>query len=820
MKSLWNDVRYGGRLLVNQPGFTAVAVLSLALGIGANTTIFSVLNALLFQPLPIRNVENVVFVYTSDFSGPPYGSSSYPDYVDFRDQTDVFADLVAASPTPLTLTATGVSEQAIGGMVTGNYFSFVGLEPALGRAFLAEEDRTPGTHPVVVLSHAYWQRRFGSDRGILGQTLQLNGQPFTVIGVGPERFSGHARILPVDLWVPMMMQPQLSLGRDRLTERGSRGLGVMGHLKPGVSPEQAQAALTHLAERLQEAHRPYWTDVREERRRITVLRESDARVPPSARGSVIGFLGLLAGVVGLVLLIACANVANLLLARASRRQKEVAIRLSLGAGRTRLVRQLLTESVLLASVGGALGILLAYWSLGLLLAFKPPIPIPVEFEFQMDTNVLWFTAGLAVLTGILFGLAPALQASKPNLVSTLKDDSGSSGGGLRRMWLRNGFIVAQFGLSLLLLIGAGLFLRSLANAGTIDPGFDSSNLVMMSVNLRLSGYSEERGRQFFEEAGERLGSLPGMETVTVSSAVPLSLFGSRRGTFIEGYGRRPGEDMEFHFSIVGPEYFETMKIPIVLGRGLGPQDREGSLNAVVVNETFAGRFWPGVSPLGRRMSVSGPEGDMLEVVGVARNGKYNTLGEDPTPFFYLPFRQNYRPDMTIIARAAVEPGSLLNPAREEIRKIDGNLPVTDVKTMREHLGVSLFPARLAAAMLSIFGLVAVALAGVGIYGVMSFVVSQRTQEIGLRIALGAEKKDVLRFVIGRGMGLAAVGAILGLGAAFATTRFLGSLLYVSALDPLTFVAIPLLLSMVALAACYIPARRAAAMDAIAALRYE
>ena len=820
MDSLFKDVRYSIRMLVRNPGFSAVVLLSLALGIGANTTIFSLVHAVLLRPLPVEKPDELVAVYTSDFSGPAYGTSSYPDYLEFRDKTEGFSGLLASSPMPLSMTTGGQTERIFGEIVTGNYFSLLGIKAAAGRTFLEEEGKA-GAHPVVVLSHGLWERRFGSNRDLVGQTINLNSHPFTVVGVAPKGFSGTRRILSVDLWVPMMMQQQLSSGRDRLSERSSRWLFLMGRLKPAFTVKQAQASFDVLATQLKESYGRAWIDVKQQGRKITLVPESENRVPPQMRGALLGFLGLLMCVVGLVLLIACANVANLLLARATGRTREIAIRLSLGAGRGRLIRQLLTESLLLSIVGGALGLLLALWATRLLMAFKPPIPLPVVLDLGLNPGVLGFTFLLSILTGLIFGLAPAYQSSRADLVPALKDESGTFTGGQRKSYLRNALVIVQIALSLLLLIGAGLFLRSLKNAHAIDTGFDPNNVLLMSFDLRLLGYSEARGKEFYRQALERVRARPEVVSASLAAAAPLASFGSRRWTTIEGYSARPGEDMEFHYNIVSPEYFETMKISLLRGRTFMAQDSAASPGVIVVNETLARRFWPGQDAMGKRISVSGPKGKFLEIVGIARDGKYNTLGEDPTPFFYLPSLQHYQPGMTLFVRTANDPKTVMSSLRNEIQALDRSLPITDVKTMMEHMGFSLLPARVAATLLGVFGFLALALASVGIYGVMSYSVNRRTHEIGIRIALGAQAADVLKLIVLQGMFLAASGIILGLLAAFGLTRFLSSLLYgVSATDPVTFIGTPLLLVAIALLASYVPARRGVRVDPIVALRYE
>jgi macrolide transport system ATP-binding/permease protein len=822
MDNVLQDVRYGLRMLVKNPALTAVAAISLALGMGANTTIFSLINAAFLRPLPVEKPHELIMIYTSDFSGPAHGSSSYPDYLDIRDKTGVFSGVLASSVQPLSMSSGGQTERVSGEIVTGNYFSLLGVKPVLGRNFLPEEDQTPGAHPVALVSYGLWQRRFGSDPNVVGQLLTLNGEPVTIVGVAPDGFPGLQRMFPVDLWIPMMTLSRLSGGRDRLSERGSRWLTLVGRLGPAATVAQAQTSLTVLAGQLKETYGSTWVDVKGQGRRITAVPESKARVHPRMRGDIAGFMGLLMAVVGLVLLIACANVANLLLARATGRQKEIAIRLSLGAGRARLVRQLLTESILLSLLAGGFGLLIAFWTSNMLLAFKPPIAFPITLDLTPDIRVLGFTGILSLLTGVIFGLAPALQTSRPDLVPALKDEAGAFAMVQRRPGMRNAFVVTQFALSLLLLIGAGLFLRSLRNAYSIDPGFDPDNVLTMSVNLQLNGYSETRGKQFSRQLSDRLQELPGVISATLSAFPPLTpLFGSRRRVVVAGYNPRPGEDMEFHYNIVGPEYFQTLRIPLLSGRAFTVQDGQGAPGVLIVNETFARRFWPGQDPLGKRLSVTGPQGTLLEVIGIARDGKYITLGEDPKPFFYLPALQHYNSRVTVLARTAGDPKGMLAGVRQEIRALDPNLPVTEVSTLMEYLGVSLYPARAAAALLAILGLVALLLASVGIYGIMSYSVGRRAREIGIRMALGAQRRDVLGLVVGQGMKVIGVGVAMGLAGAFALTRFLSSWLYgISATDPVTFAGTPLLLAGVALVASYLPARRAARVDPIVALRYE
>lgn len=821
MNTFWQDLRYGARMLLKQPGFTLILVLTLALGIGANGVIFSLVNALLLRPLPVEKPHELAAVFTSDFSSGEFGASSYPDYAAFRDRNQSFSGLALYMPQPLSLNVDEANERVFGEIVSGNYFAVLGLRPALGRGFLPEEDQKPGTSPVAIVSHKLWQARFGGDATIIGRNIKLNGQPFTIVGVAPEKYQGLMRGIAVDWWVPAMMMDQLSPGNQYLTERGNRGMMVMGRLKPGVTLAQAQADFNNIAAQLYKEWPQAWGNIRRQGRSVSVLPESQSRVLPQARMPLMIFAALLLSVVGLVLLIACANIANLLLARAAARRREIAVRLALGAGRWRLIRQLLTESILLALLGGAAGLMLAVWGTDLLMAFKPPVPIPLEINLPLDWRVIGFLSGLSLLTGVVFGLVPALAASRPEVVSALKDDSNASGS---RGRLRGALVIVQVAVSALLLICAGLFLRSLQNASSIDPGFDADNLLAMSMDLQLQGYDEARGQQFSTQLLERVRALPGVVSASLTETLPLG-FGGRSGITIEGYNTQQGEDMEVHNSTVAPGYFETLRIAMQQGRTFDAQDQANAPGAVIVNEAFARRYWPGQNALGKRIQMGSGDGTdnapYLTVVGVTKDGKYNSLGEEATPFFYRAATQAYVSTPTLLVRTQSNPTNALATVRSAVEALDKNLPLYDVKTMRQHLGIALLPARLAGSALGIFGLLALLLAAAGLYGVMANVVAGRTREIGIRMALGADALAVLRLILQQGMRLVLIGLGLGLAAALAVTHLLKSLLFgVSTTDPLTFAGIAVLLTAVALLACWIPARRATKVDPMIALRCE
>ncbi len=812
MTTLMQDVRYAVRMLLKHPGFTAVAVLSLALGIGVNTATFSVLDAVLLRALPASEPNQLVTVFTQR-SAELNSGFSYPDYVDYRDRNEVFSGMIAWDGVSLNLSTGDTTERISGQIVTGNYFDVLGVRAARGRTFLPEEDRTPGGAPVAVISHSFWQKQFGADPGILGKQVTINNHSFTIIGVAPAGFTGADRGASPNIWVPMMMQAQARPGSEILSRRTTRWLLVMGRLKPGITIEQAQARMSVLAGQLAQAN-PNATEA------AIVLAPGDKG--HTRNTSSLAFpLKILMAVVALVLLIACANVANLLLARASSRQKEISIRLAIGASRARLVRQLLTESMLLSLLGGAISFVIALWTTDIFKSF-----IPNALDISLDARVLGFTLLLALASGVLFGLAPAFAASRPDLIPALKDEAGTYDQRGRRWNLRSLLVVAQIALSLIVLTGAGLFIKSLQNLQSIDPGFQAENVMVMSLDLRPNGYDEKRGQAFYHELVERVENLPGVESASLARVVRLSLGGSRRSVAIEGYEARPGEEMELDFNNVGTKYLQTMGIPVVRGRDFTEQDRTGAPGVVIINETMASRYFPGQEAIGKRLTYPVPPGatqppTTLEIVGVAKDGKYRNLREEQRPSFYTSFLQSYQPNMTLHIRTTGDTGAVLNAVRREVQALDKNLPVFDARTLAEQRSNSLYTEQLSAALLSVFGVLALLLASVGIYGVMAYSVSRRTHEIGIRMALGAQRGDVLHLVLGQGMKLTFIGIGVGLLGAFAVTRMLTSLLYgVTATDPLTYTSVALALAGVALLACYIPARRAMKVDPMIALRYE
>jgi putative ABC transport system permease protein len=835
MENLWQDFRYGLRVLRASPGFAAVAVLSLALGIGANTSIFSVVNAALLRPLPVTEPDRLFFVFNGTRTS-PWGVSSYPDYIDYRDKNEVFSDLLTYSSITVSARSDDQTDLISGSIVSGNFFDTLGLRAALGRTFTAEEDKTPNTNPVAVISHSLWERRFAGAPNVIGQQIALNGHAFTVVGVTPAGFNGPDVLENNDIYVPMMMQAVVrpprggfsgDMNPDLLSRRGSRWLSMIGRLKPGVAAEQAQAAMTTIAAGLEQAY------PEDNRNRIAALFPVN-KVDPQAYPQLISVAGLLLAVVAIVLLIACANVANLLLARASGRRREIAVRLAMGATRSRLVRQLLTESLLLSLAGGVVGLLVALWTIDVLKSATPTTGIfSFTLDYRLDGRVLAFTFLLSLATGVVFGLAPALQASRPDLVPALKDEASAAAQGRRRFSLRNVLVVAQVALSIVLLIGAGLFLRSLNNAQAIDPGFNADKILDAQLNINLLRYTKAQGQEFYRRVVERIEALPGVESASLARAVPMSGSSRTSSFLIQGRegpdnvsrseGTGPDEENEYtvNTNVVGLKYFATMGIPLLRGRDFTPQDNQGAPLAVIVNEAFARRYFEGDDPIGKRMSFRGAQGPWSEIIGVARDSKYRTLGESPRPFAYVPLAQNHETGMALHVRTTGNPTGLAAAVRHEVQSLDQNLPVTELQTLSGVLAGSLFAARIGAVLLAVFGSLALLLAAIGLYGVMSYTVSRRTREIGIRMALGAATGNVLRLVLKEGMSLVGSGVAVGLIVAAAVTRLLASFLYgVSALDAATFVAIPLLLALVAFLASYLPARRAAKVDPMIALRYE
>ncbi|HXT64703.1 MAG TPA: ABC transporter permease [Pyrinomonadaceae bacterium] len=816
MKTIFQDVRYGLRMLWKTPGFTIVAVVSLALGIGLNTAIFSIVNVILIRPMPgIKDQGSVVWLRAP---------ISYPDYIDYKNETQSFEGMAAATGTSeFSLGGTSGPELITGEYVTENYFEVLKVGALKGRTFVKEEGQTPA--PVVVLSEHLWRTHFASNVSIIGGQISLNGLNFTVIGVAPKNFIGTEAGLNRELWVPLLMQPVLNPPgaaraadpvSSRFQSRDSHWLAVFARLKPGVSREQAGMELGNVARHVAEA---YDGKINPETLRSVQLLAMSGGMDPRDQQEALPLAGIVMVVVALVLLIACANIASLLLARAAVRRRETAIRQALGATRPRLVRQWLTESILLGVAGGAFGLILALWANQLLISYLKSTPL-ASLELGLDWRVLTFTLLVSVITGIVFGLAPALQASRLDIVVALKSEDAQRAG--RRSRLRAAFVTAQVTLSVVLLIGAALFIRSLQRANAIDPGFQVDHALTVPINLGLLRYKESDGENFYRNLLARVQAQPGVERASLVRFAQLGFSYAQFQVFAEGRGAgKNDEGLSTGFNVVGPNYFQTMGTTLLRGRDFTEADRKGAPGVVVINETLAARLWPEENAIGKRVSVSGAEGPFLEVVGVARDGKYRSLGETPQPYIYQPVLQSYDPKMTLVVRTTGEPQSIVTSVRQQIGALDANLPTANVKTLREQVDLSLFPSRVAAWTLGGFGVLALLLAAIGIYGVVSYSVAQRTREIGLRRALGAKESDVLRLVLGEGSFVILIGLALGLLLAFAATRMIAGFLYgVAPTDPLTFVMVPLLLGLIAVVACYLPARRATKVDPMVALRYE
>jgi putative ABC transport system permease protein len=821
MQSFLQDLRYGARMLMKQPGFTLIAALTLALGIGANTAIFSLIDAVLLKLLPVKDPAQLVALAHTTRGGENRFTFSYPMFQDLRERNQVFAGILAYSGVALNLSGNGQTERVAGQLVSGSFFSVLGVQPLLGRAFSDDDDKSPGAHPVTILSHSFWQRRFAGNPNVVGETVRLNGYPFTIVGVAPPGFFGIEVGAAPELWVPMMMQPQASELKGRLQMRNNFWVKLIARLKPGVSEEQAQAGADALCQQINRTAseapgvspglRSYLLQQRVQ------LRPASQGMS-SLRGQFKQPLLILLGMVGLVLMIACANLANLLLARVTARQKEIAVRLALGASRVRLVSQLLTESLLLSLLGGLFGLLFAFWGADFLLSFLSQARFTLEL--QPDLRVLGFNLSVAVLTGILFGLAPALQATRPTLTEALKNEIPTLTGAGSRFELRKLLVVSQVALSLLLLIGASLFVRTLQNLKGIDLGFRADKVLLLSLNPGLNDYKPEQVKSFYAQLLERVNRLPGAQSASFAD-MPLMGGAWVDGVEVEGYKAAPGQDMSVSAKRVGPKFFETMGIPLLRGRDFNVQDEAGAPKVAVINETLARDFFGNDNPLGRRIGVG--EKPVREIIGVIKDTKYMDLKKQAPRTVYVPLAQTaaMSAELTLHVRTAGEPTNLVAAIRREVETLDKNLPVYNVRTFTDLVAQSFYQERLIATLSSFFGLLALLLASLGLYGVMAYSVARRTREIGIRLALGAQASDVLKLVVRQGMSLALIGAGLGVGAAWALTHVLSNLLYgVSPTDPLTFVTIPLALIGVALLACYLPARRAAKVDPLTALRHD
>ena len=822
MDSFALDLRHSLRNLVRRPGFTGAVVLSLALGVGANTAVFSLVDAVLFKPLPVADPDRLIALYATRPGSDGPSGFSYRDYLNYREQAAGVADLFGFRGVPLSLAGGGTAELVWAEMVTANYFSALGVDAGAGRAFAPADFAGDGRAPLAVLADGLWRRRFAADPGVVGRTVRLNGHDYAVVGVARPGFSGTKFLgFEPELWIPVTAYARLDPdSAGMLDSRGWRSLTLLGRLAPGVGMERAEAALTVVAARI-EAEHP------EVDRGVAVHAfPGRTKTDPFFHLNLAGVLPLASGVlmalVGLVLAIACANVANLQLARAATREREMAVRAALGGSRWRLIRQLLIEGLLLATVGGLVALLVASWLAEVFVAGGPKLDFSIDYAVGLDPRTLAFAFALALLTGLVFGLAPARRAGRINLAAALKGDPGRPERGFGLLGRRSLQIVFQVGMSLVLLVMAGLFLRSFLRARQADPGFATDRILLVAMNPGVIGYGEEAGRAFYRRVGEELAVLPGAAAVSFASPLPLDAYTTAAKAAPEGFAESPENPVpSVLYSTVDAGYFEAIGTALVAGRGFDGRDRPDTTPVAVVKETMARRFWPGEEPLGRRFRLGREGGDEVEVVGVAADGKYVTLGEDPRPYFFLPFSQRYDPRLTAVVRTQGDPRALADPVRTAIQRVDPEVPVFGVKTIDAFLLRTLAAQRGLAALVGLFGLLALIQGLVGIYGVMSFFVAARTREIGIRMTLGARRGDILGMVLRQGALRTAAGVVLGLAAALALGRLLSDLLFeVSGRDPLVLAAVPALLAAAALAACYLPARRASRADPLQALRHE
>jgi macrolide transport system ATP-binding/permease protein len=811
LEAVGRDVRYACRMLVKSPGFTFVAITTLALGIGANTTIFGFVYAVVLKPLPLENLPRLVTVYMTDARNPGERGMSLKNFVDFRDRNDVFEAMTSEGFATVSLAGgNGEPDRVLAELVAGNYFATLGIKPILGRTFLPEEDRTEGASLVAVLSYPLWQSRFGGDPAVVGGTMSVNNHAFTIVGVMPPEFRGIESVGGAALWVPTMTYPVTTTGQtlQGVPSRRFDYFLATGLLKPGGTLPQAEANLKAIARQLEQA---FPND--NGGRSVGVRRLG---ISPDERRTIATSVGLLMTIVGLVLFIACANVANLMLARATVRQKEMAIRLTLGASRWRLMRQLFTEGLLLALIGGLAGLLLARWAQDLVWSYRPPGVGAGDIDLRLNVQVLGFTLIVSMLTCVLFSLVPVMRASRPDVVGELKGTTSHIGGGGRRRNLRHTLIAVQVALSLVALVSAGLFIRSFQAARQIVLGFDVADLAAMRFELAAQGYTQGQGREFQRQAIERATAVNGVQSAALADLVPLSGGGQTRTVFIEGEDLRESRNGRIvPTGIVGASYFKTLGIPLVRGRGFDERDQSTAPLVAIVNERLANLLWPGQEALGKRVKLFNT--DFHQVVGIVRNSRYGSLGSESPPILYRPLTQVYQSNLALLIRSK-NPDAVIGTVRSQLGQLDEKLPITNVSTLSDVFYSALWAPRMAAWLLTLLGGVSLLLAVVGIYGVMAYSVSQRTRELGIRMALGALRRDVIRLIIGQSLRLSFIGMTAGLGVSLIAARFIAGLLYGSALDPVTFVSVPLVLAAAVVVASYLPARRATRIEPTIALR--
>jgi predicted permease len=821
MGTILQDIKQAIRMLAKNPGLTIVGALTLALGIGANTAIFSMVNSFLFRPLPVKDAQQITVLGFQQKHGSEQSNFSIADYRDIRNQTSgVFSGLIGYQFGMDGLSVNGKPDRIMSNYVSGNFFSVLGIQPAMGRLILPSEGEVPGADPVMVLGYNYWKTHFGADAGIVGRKVSLDGHPVTIIGVAPRGFYGVYPLLDVQGYLPLGMATIEGVPNDFMTNRGLRNFAVLGRLQNGASVAKAQASLSVVAQRLAQGDPNDDEDIS-----LQVYPETRARPNPDPDNTMVVISGLFLGLAAMVLLLACVNVANILLVRATVREREMAIRAALGAARSRLIRQLLTESVLLAFVGAVAGIILGFWGSSAVGSMPLGTDLPIHVDFGFDWRVFGYALGAAILTGLIVGMVPAIRASRGNLASILHEGGRGVVGSKHRM--RSTLVVVQVAGSLTLLIIAGLFMRSLGKAQRTNLGFDPSHVVNFAMDPGEIGYSQAQGREFYKNLLERVRALPGVVSASTASSVPMGYYNNGDSIEIDGYQPPPGQPgPSAGYGAVSSDYFRTMSTPLVRGRAFTEADTPTAPSVAIVNETAAKKFWPGQDPIGRHFKMGSDQKHSLEVVGIAKDSRYQGVTGPTEAYFYVSDAQHGSSSLdsleTLQVRTAGVPEAMIPQIEHVIGSLAPDLPVFDVKTMTESLdtlnGLLMF--QLGAGLAAALGALGLVLAIVGVYGVVSYAASQKTHEIGIRMALGAQRASILRMIFGQGMLIVGIGLVLGLGAAFAAARVVGNFLAVSATDPLTYASVTVLLTLVALTACYIPAYRAMRVDPMVALRYE
>jgi predicted permease len=819
MATLWQDLRYAFRMLAKSPALTVIVILTLALGIGANTAIFGLVNGFLLRPLPVKSPEQIM-VLAGEAKGDTLGiyTLSYSQLVDLRKQADVFSDVFGSQVNLGGLSYGGKANQFVYGYVTGNYFSSLGVQPALGRLFLPSEGEAGGKDPYIVLGYDFWQKRFGGNPEVVGEQALIDGQEATIIGVTPQGFQGTQFALNLDGYVPMNMRP----ARDAATlwsDRSARSLIVLARLKPGVSLQQAQSSLNVVTARLAEQYPATDNGIS-----VRVVPERLARPQPFPNNIVPFIAGVFLALAGLVLLLACMNVANILLVRATMRQREMAVRAAMGANRWRLIRQMLTESIMIALFGGIGGLTLGVWASSAVGSLLPIGRAPIRLEFGFDWRVFAYAMVAALFTGTVVGLWPALRAGRTDVNSVLQGGGRSDTAGVSRHRLRSVLVVAQVAGSLVLLIVAGLFVRSLIGAQHAYMGFDADHVMNLTLDPREVGYDEGRTKTFYHDLEARVRALPGVQSASLAFSVPMGDVQGGSSIYVEGQPAIPGQPPPVViYNRVDEPYFDTMRVPLLRGRAFRENDNDKAPLVAVVTQTMAQEFWPNQDPIGKRFSLKSTTGPFVEVVGLAADGKYIFIGWDKKPYFFVPLAQNYDPYRTLQVRTSLPPETMIAQMQNEVRALDPNMPVSDVQTMRQSLASAngFFIFQVGAILAAAMGFLGLTLAVVGVYGVVSFAASQRTHEIGIRMALGAGRRDILQLVLQQGLALVIVGVLSGTVLAWALTRSMATILVgVSPTDALTYGTATLLLAAIGFWACYAPARRAMKLDPMVALRYE